>query len=160
MSWDYDRSLERIRHHLDSIGEIEVAKLKREADLGKLLSETKCREIYGAHVYVGVSNFPQLASDGAYSEDDYKRLIRGVHLYQREVSRIVENHEMFDGLRVHFQGTKLHALFYRPIDDEEELASRAVLLQLVLKDFVASVFNPAFPDYDPPGGLAPSAAIW
>lgn len=148
MSWDYDESLERIRHHLDNMGEIEVEKLRREADLGKLLSETKCREIFGAHVYVGVTNFAELASEGVYSEDDYKRLIRSIHLYQREVSRIVERDDMFDGLRVHFQGPKLHTLFYRPIDDEEELASRAVLLQLVLKDFVAYVFNPAFPDYD------------
>jgi hypothetical protein len=42
----------------------------------------------------------------------------------------------------------LHALFYRPIDNAKKLASRAVLLQLVLKDFVTTVFNPAFPDYD------------
>lgn len=149
MSWDYDESLERIRHHLDDMGEIEVEKLTREADLGNLLSETKCRDVCGAHVYVGVTNFAKLASEGAYSEDDYKRLIRAIHLYQREVSRIVERDEMFDGLRVHFQGPKLHALVYRPIDDGEDLASHAVLLQLVLKDFVASVFNPAFPDYDP-----------
>lgn len=149
MGWNYDESLERIRHHLDNMGEIEVEKLRREADLGNLLSETRCREVYGAHVYVGVTNFAKLASEGTYFENDYKRLIRGIHLYQREVSRIVERDEMFDGLRVHFQGPKLHALFYRPIDDGEVLASRAVLLQLVLKDFVASVFNSAFPDYDP-----------
>jgi class 3 adenylate cyclase len=148
MSWDYERSLERVRHHLDNMGGIEIEKLEREADLEKLLSETCCREIYGAHVYVEVSNFARLASDGTYAEDDYKRLIRGIHIYQREISRIVEKEDMFDGLRVHFQGPKLHALFYRPIDDGEELASRAVLLQLVLKDFVASVFNPAFPNYD------------
>lgn len=149
MGWDYDESLERIRHHLDNMGEIEVEKLKREADLGNLLSEMKCRKVYGAHAYLEVSNFTKLASEGAYSEDDYKRLIRGIHLYQREVSRIVERDEMFDGLRVHLQGPKLHALFYRPVDDGADLASRAVLLQLVLKDFVVSVFNPAFPDYEP-----------
>src|SRR5262249_43630619 len=80
--------------------------------------------------------------------DDYKRLIQGVHIYQREVSRIVEDSEMFNGLRIHFQSPKLHALFYRPIDDGEKLATKAVLLQLVLKDFVKSVFNPAFPHYD------------
>ncbi len=90
----------------------------------------------------------RLASRGFYAQDDYKRLIQGVHIYQREVSRIVEHSAMFDGLRVHFQGAKLHALFYRPIDDAQELATRAVLLQLVLKDFVRSVFNPAFPHYD------------
>lgn len=149
MSWNYDDSVERIRSHLDRMGKIEVQKLKREADLDNLLSETKCREIFGAHVYAEVSNFAELASDGAYSKDDYKRLIRSIHLYQREVSRIVEKDEMFDGLRVHFQGPKLHALFYRPIDNEEALASHAVLLQLVLQDFIENVFNPAFSNYEP-----------
>lgn len=149
MSWNYDESMERIQRHLDNMGEIEVQKLSREADLGKLLSETTCREIYGAHVYVGVSNFAGLASDETYSKDNYKSLIRSLHIYQREVSRIVERDEMFDGIRMHFQGPKLHALFYRPIDDSEKLASSAVLLQLVLKDFVEKVFNPVFPDYEP-----------
>lgn len=145
MSWNKKRSLDRIQKHLDSMGEIEVRKLTREADLEHLLSETTCREIYGAHIYVQVSNFARLASDGLYAQDDYKRLIQGVHIYQREVTRIVEG---LGGTLVHFQGPKLHALFYRPIDNAKKLASRAVLLQLVLKDFVKTVFNPAFPDYD------------
>lgn len=149
MSWDHEKSVNRIQHHLDNMGEIEVKKLKRVADLEKLLSETECRELYGAHVYVEVSNFAGLASDEIYSKEAYKRLVRGIHIYQREVSRIVERDEIFDGLRVHFQGPRLHAHFYRPIDDEEMLASQAVLLQLVLKDFVENVFNPAFSDYEP-----------
>ncbi len=145
MSWDKKRSLDRIQKHLDGMGEIEVKKLAREADLEQLLSETTCREIYGAHVYIQVPNFAHLASNGLYAQDDYKRLIQGVHTYQRAVTRIVEG---LGGTLVHFQGPKLHALFYRPIDNAKKLASRAVLLQLVLKDFVKTVFNPAFPDYD------------
>jgi hypothetical protein len=117
MSWKYRRSQERIEEHLDGLGDITVEKLVREADLHKLLSETNCREIYGAHVYLSVTNFAHLASDGLYAQDDYKRLIRAVHIYQREVARIVEDGSIFDGLRVHFQGPKLHALLYRPIDD-------------------------------------------
>ncbi len=148
MSWNYDKSLERIEAHRDNIGEIEIIKLVREADLNQLLSETCCRQIYGANAYITVSNFPRLASDTSYVDDDYKRLIQGVHIYQREVARILEGSDIFNGLRVHFQGPKLHALFYRPIDNAEKLATNAFLLQLVLKDFVKSVFNPAFPFYE------------
>lgn len=144
MSWNYDRSVSRIQKHLDGMGEIEVRKLKREADLEELLSETQCREIFGAHVYVQVSNFARLASEATDDTQQIKRLIQAVHVYQREVSRIVEWADLFDGTRVHFQGAKLHALFYRPIDDDRELAIRAVLAQLVLRDFVGSVFNEAF----------------
>lgn len=148
MSWNYDKSLERIQKHLDNMGEIEIEELVREADLNNLLSETRCREIHGAHVYLHISNFARLASDGINNSDEYKRLIQAVHIYQREVARIVEHEDKFDGLRVHFQGPKLHALFYRPIRNTEELAIKAFFLLLVLKDFVASVFNPAFPFYD------------
>lgn len=145
MGWDKERSEKRIRKHLDGLGRIEIEKLVRAADLQSLLSETCCREIYGAHVYLPVSNFPHLASE-ITTDAEYRQLIQATHLYQREVSRIVEDVESYEGLRVHFQGPKLHALFYRPIDDGQELAVRALLIQLVLRDFVRNVFNPAFAD--------------
>src|SRR5947207_6496973 len=74
MSWNYDRSIERIRTHVDNIGEITIEKLKREADLEQLLSETNCREIYGAHVYIDVTNFSSLASAATANKEDVKRL--------------------------------------------------------------------------------------
>lgn len=148
MSWNYEDSKKRIEDHTDNMGEIEIMKLARESDLENLLSETKCREIYGAHVYFLISNFTRLASANASDEQEYKRLIQAVHVYQREVARIVEDDDKFDGLRVHFQGAKLHALFYRPIDDTDKIAQKAFFLLLVLKDFIATVFNPAFEFYD------------
>jgi class 3 adenylate cyclase len=146
MSWNQVTSSARIAKHIKSLGDIEVKKLVREADLDQLLSESVCRQIYGAHVYATISNFVALSSDTTLSRDGYARLIRCVHCYQREVSRIVEL--SFDGVRVHFQGPKLHALLYRPIDDGAALATRAVLLQLVLRDFTEHVFNQEFPDYE------------
>jgi class 3 adenylate cyclase len=71
-----------------------------------------------------------------------------VHVYQREVNRIVEDGQGVNGLAIHFQGQKLHALLYRPIDDARVLATRATLLQLILRDFVREVFNVAFPNFD------------
>lgn len=146
MSWNYDDSLKRIGNHLDNMGEIEIEKLVREADLNNLLTETCCREIHAAHIYVYVTNFARIASESVADETEYKRFIQAVHIYQREVSHIVE--AIFEGLRIHFQGPKLHAIFYRPIGKTEKLAMKALLLQLVLKDFVSSVFNPAYPLLD------------
>lgn len=143
MSWNYEVSRERIRKHLEDAGEIEIEKLVRDANLRSLLSETVCREIFGAHVYVDVPNFAKLATE--IDGEEYRRVIQAVHLYQREVSRIVEDEGIFDGVRVHFQGPKLHALFFRPIDAAGDLATKSVLLQAVLREFVDSVFNPAFP---------------
>src|ERR1035437_3945963 len=144
MSWNYDTSLNRVQNHLDGMGEIEVEKLVRDADLNSLLSETTCRDIFGAHVYADVPNFADLATMTAEGED-YRRIIQALHIYEREVARIVEGEDIFDGVRIHFQGAKLHALFFRPIDDAEEIATRAVLLQMVLRHFLCCVFNPEFP---------------
>ncbi|MGI8495422.1 MAG: adenylate/guanylate cyclase domain-containing protein [Pyrinomonadaceae bacterium] len=148
MSWNYDKSKVRIKKHAGILEEIQIEKLTREADLNNLLTETCCREIHGAHVYVHVSNFAKMATEKVSDEKEYKRFIQAVHIYQREVARIVEHADKFSGLRVHFQGAKLHALFYRPIDKTEKLAIKAFFLQLVLKDFVDDVFNPAFPFHD------------
>lgn len=144
MSWNYNISMNRVQAHLDGMGEIEVEKLVREADLHSLLSETCCREIFGAHVYFDVPNFAVLAA-AAHEGEDYRRVIQALHLYEREVARIVEGETVFDGVRIHFQGAKLHALFYRPIDDAAEIAALAVLLQMVLRHFACCVFNPEFP---------------
>jgi len=143
MSWNYQTSLDRIQNHLKTLSEIQVEKLVRDADLYALLSETNCRDIFGAHVYIDVSNFSKLASE--IEVEEYRRIIQAIHRYHREVARIVETEELFDGVRIHFQGPKLHALFFRPIDSSQDLANKAVLLQIVLRHFVASVFNPAFP---------------
>lgn len=143
MSWDYNTSLERVETHLQNMGEIEVEKLVRDADLHNLLSETCCRDIYGAHVYLDIPNFADLATMTAEGED-YRRVIQALHIYEREVARIVEE-EIFDGVRIHFQGAKLHALFFRPIDDSEEIAARAVLLQAIVRHLVCCIFNPEFP---------------
>ena len=145
MSWNYGRSKERVQEHAASIGKITVEKLTKEADLEALLSETNCRQIFGAHLYFNISNFAALASAATDNKDEMRRLVQAVHIYQREVTRIVEATDTFDAVRVHFQGPKLHALMYRPIDDGKKLSSRAVLLALVLRDFTRSVFNPAFP---------------
>jgi class 3 adenylate cyclase len=162
MSWDYEKSLGRIQKHLDGLGEIEIEDLVREADLNSLLSETKCRGVVGAHVYTYVANFPQMATAYADDEAEYKRFLQAVHLFQREVSRIVEDVDKFNGLRIQFQGPKLHALFYRPIKDTRQLAILALFLQLVLKDFTNKVFNSAFPfsdDFTIAGGADVGYAI-
>ena len=143
MGWNRDRSLQRISEdleRLDADGGVEVEKLKKEMDLQNL-TDKKCREIYGAHVYATVSNFPEHASAAPTQENDYKKFIRSVHSYQSVVVHIVE--QLFDAAFVHFQGPKLHAVVYRPIDDSKKIADKALLLQLALHDFAKNVFNDA-----------------
>ncbi|HKU81102.1 MAG TPA: adenylate/guanylate cyclase domain-containing protein [Candidatus Tumulicola sp.] len=48
---------------------------------------------------------------------------------------------IFDAAFVHFQGPKVHAIVYRPIDQATKIADKAVLMQLALHDFAKNVFN-------------------
>ena len=45
MSWNYQTSLEQIQKYLAGLGEIQVEKLVRDADLYALLTPTNCRQI-------------------------------------------------------------------------------------------------------------------
>ncbi len=153
MSWEYDKSIKRIQQHLDTMSKIEIYPFSKTDDLEELLKETICREIYGTHVYVAVPNFARVASLGSGKANEYQRLIQAVHLYQRAVTQLVE---LFGGKCIHFQGAKLHALFYQPrrqrafkrgAQKRRQLSTQAVLFELALKEFVQTIFNPAFPGF-------------
>ncbi len=144
MSWNYQRSYRRIQEHLRGMQPIDISDLTKEMKLEQVVSENQCKRIYGVHVYALLTNFSHLASS-IPEGDAYRKLIIAVHLYQKEVFRIVE--QVFGGTCVHFQGPKLHALLYQPFHNKQALATRAVLLQLVLNDFVHNVFHEVFSRY-------------
>lgn len=147
MSWNEIRSRERVQKHIESIGEIDLRPLAREvSDLEQLLSETTCRDIFGAHVYIDVSNFDDLSSDSKMARDAYQRLIQATHIYQRELTYIAE--KVFTGYRVHFQGAKAHILYYLPVNDEATISIQAALSMLVFDDFVRNVFNTEYEGYN------------
>jgi len=123
---------------------IDVSDLTKSMDLEHVVSENQCKRIFGVHVYATLTNFAQLASS-LPEGDGYKDWVIALHLYQQEVFHIVEH--LFGGYFVHFQGAKLHAVLYQPFHDTQALAVRAVLLQLVLDDFVHTVFHSVFPRY-------------
>jgi class 3 adenylate cyclase len=136
MPWNYQTSTDRVRTYLDNLGEIEIEDLDREMDLDNL-TPTKCRKIYGAHVYGEIRNFATAVSD---STVDRKELVQAVHVYQREVARIAN---AVDGVLIAFQGGRAHVLIYRPIRDAGKIAAKAIDLQLILDRF-GIVFNEEF----------------
>lgn len=146
MAWNYDKSYERVQKTHDDlrVEDIELEKLTKTMDLDNL-STKKCRLIYGAHIYANISNFDILLSDSTLKKDDFARLIRCLHVYQKEVTRIVET--VLEGVKIHFQGSKLHALFYKPFDNPEEIAIKSVLCALVIEYLVRYPFSDLFGNY-------------
>ena len=140
MTWNYDESLTRVQKHLDGMGEIEIRPMVREMDL-EHLTETICRDINGAHVYCDVANLSAIVAT-ATDKPTPQRLVQAVHLYQREVARIAD---AAGAVRIHFQGARVHLLVYRPISDPREIASKAVLAQLMI-DRYGQIFSREFSD--------------
>ena len=139
MTWDYQRSYDRVAKHLETMGEIEIEPLVREMDLDNL-SETRCRQIYGSHVYAE-TNLSRLSSEMGDREGQ-RKVVQATHIWQREVGHIAD---VVGAVRIVFQGGRVHLLVYRPIRDAGEIATKSSLLQLVLDRF-GEVFNEEFPD--------------
>jgi hypothetical protein len=145
VTWNYQTSHDRVSAHLRGMGEIEVVPLVREMDFDNL-TETRCRQIFGAHVYAEARSLPQGVTEET-PKDDQREIVQHVHIWQREVARIADT---VGAVRIHFQGGRVHAVVYRPIRDAEAIATKAIALQLIL-DRAALVFNdlfPAMPDLD------------
>lgn len=140
MTWNYQTSHDRVRAHLDGMGEIEVEPLVREMDLANL-SQTRCRQIFGAHVYAEAKSLPEDVNADS-TKGDQQDVVQAVHIWQREVARIAD---AVGAVRIHFQGGRVHLLVYRPIRDQEAIATKAIALQLML-DRASVIFDESFPN--------------
>jgi class 3 adenylate cyclase len=126
MGWNSDRSLERAEAAWDATEGLTVTDLVRETDFDSTALKNP-RRIRAAHVYVDVPGFRHILGD----DEPDPEVARQLHLWGREVTRIVK--EDFYGTKVHFQGPRLHAAIYRPIGNDEEIATRAVLMAAAIR---------------------------
>jgi hypothetical protein len=133
MSWEYDRSVERARAKWAETEGVVVTPLVRETDFD-LIALKEPRLVIGAHVYIEVSNFRDVLGDG----DPDEELLRLHHVWSREITRVVEKD--FDAVKIHFQGPRLHAVVYRPVGRDAEIATTAVLLAAAVRA-TTSEFN-------------------
>lgn len=133
MGWDSSRSLSRAQAKWDETEGLEVTDLVRETDFDSTALKNP-RNVMGAHVYVDVPGFRLLLGSG----DPEPAVARRLHLWAREVTKVVELD--FDATKVHFQGPRLHAVVYRPVNDEAKIALKAVLLAAAVRATIR-VFN-------------------
>lgn len=139
MSWDRNRSLERIKRRWEARDvEITVSKLTREMNLENVTLRNG-RRIQGAHIYATVAGSGKLHR--LDSDDHARSAIQRIALWQAEVAKIAK---VFDVPIVAFQGGRVHLLVYRPIDDDSKIARKAVLLSRAITYMTRKAFNPLF----------------
>lgn len=135
MAWSLESAAGRAAERYEQTEDLVIADVTREIDFD-LISRTKPRRVVGTHFYVDVANFTKQLNGEI--DDDGEALMRLLHIFAREASRIVSAD--FDGQKVHFQGPRLHGIAYRPVSSESEMAVKAVLICLAIRHMVA-VFN-------------------
>lgn len=142
MSWNKEKSRKRITAHDSRIPTIEISRLERKMNLENV-ALGKPKIIDGVHLYAAVANEAAHVTDflDAGDQDAAKKPVRAVHLWQRELSRIVVKD--FDAAKIHLQGTRLHALVYRPVGDQTEIVLRAVALAHAIEITTRRAFNEA-----------------
>ncbi len=139
MSWDYDRSLQRSWTKYEETDGTTVTPVTKKTDFDNI-SLTGPRRVRAAHFYLDVANFTALLGRDPEAGTD-EDMLRRLHLYAREVTRVVEND--LDATKVHFQGAKLHALAYRPVSDDTAMVVKAVLAAAAVRA-TTTVFNHVF----------------
>lgn len=144
MPWNTDTSRQRIARIAAAVPEIVISDLTR----GMTLENVKLanpKRITGVHGYIALANEQRLVDD-LLSVDDHepaRRAARLLHLYQRATGRTAD---AFGAARVHFQGSRLHALTYRPFSDHAEIAARSVAMTLAVDLVIRRALNPALKD--------------
>lgn len=144
MPWNIDRSRSRIAAVAAAIPEIVISDLAREMTLDNV-KLAKPKRITGVHTYIALANEQRLVDDLLSVEDHdvAKRAARRLHLYQRATGRTAD---AFGAARIHFQGSRLHSLTYRPVADHVEIAARAVTMALAVDLLIRRALNPALTD--------------
>ena len=144
MGWTKETSRERVSGIANRIGDVEISDLTREMDLENVTLR-RPKRIRGVHLYLGPSNEKRLVDDllSVDQTDEARRILRRLHLFQRESGRIVRD---FDAAQVHFQGARLHVLTYRPVGDQEEIAVRAVSMAFAIDLAARRALREILPD--------------
>jgi hypothetical protein len=155
MPWNIDSSRDRIARIAAAIPEIVITDLRREMTLDNVKLANPKR-ITGVHSYIALANEQRLVDDllDVENQDAARRAARLLHLYQRATGRTAD---AFGAARIHFQGSRLHSLTYRPFSNHAEIAARAVTMALAVDHVVRRALNPALKD-DPNLSVAAGAA--
>lgn len=134
MSWNKQRSVDRIQDAINAVKTIGVNDLVRDVDLGSLPLTTAYR-VDGVHIYIDILNTRgMLDVANGESEKSHKRLLRFLHLYQR-----VADLELFsktDAVKVDFQNERLHFVLYKPYGNEKRRIAQAVAVAALFKKVI------------------------
>jgi class 3 adenylate cyclase len=142
MGWNEQTSRERVAQHDFHDFEVNVDDLSRTMDFANLGTHD-VRRANGAHIYADVPNFHLAVDDAGADKQKQRKLIRAASVLRRVQGDILKAEDVG---KIQLQTTRLHALCFKPYDDEAKRVTRAVITSITLNSYLYDVFNPIFED--------------
>lgn len=151
MSWNKERSKERVAKNDFSAEKFTVRDLTRELNFANLGSREVLRA-NAVHLYVDVPNFHRLVRDAGNDKEAQKRLLRAASTLRKVEGDMLSEQEI---AKIQMQNARAHGICYKPYDGdkedddagdfEQERVLCAIKAVITLQTYVADVFNQCFP---------------
>jgi hypothetical protein len=153
MGWHEQKSKERVQKNDFSDFEVNVQDLARSMDFHNLGAKD-VRRVQGCHIYADTPNFHAAVDDAANDKQKQRKLIRAASVLRRMQGELLAEEGIGDIQR---QTVRLHALNYKPYNDQAKRAKGAVLFAITHNTYVCEGFNRIFAevrDFDSAVGIA------
>ena len=142
MSWNEERSRERVKSNDFKDYEINVSDLSTSRDF-RTLGTKEVRRVNGVHIYADIPNFHEAVGDTGNDKQKQRKLVRAASVLRKIQRDLLEHDDIGDIQR---QSARIHSLNYKPYDDQAERAKRAVIYAITYNSYVHDVFNDVFSD--------------
>lgn len=148
MAWNEQESKKRVDNNDFHDLDVNVADLSRKMDFANL-GKKDVRRADAAHLYADIPNFHLAVTDAGADKEKQKKLIRAASVLRKVQTDLLKSSDLIGNQelgRIQLQAARLHALCYKPYDDEAKRARNAVVMGISLNTYIYDVFNPAFTD--------------
>lgn len=147
MSWNEQRSKQRVKDNDFHDFEVDVQNLRRAMDFHNLGTKD-VRRVEAVHMYVDVPNFHLAVDDAGNDKQKQRKLVRAASILRKVQGDLLKEDEIGDIQR---QTVRLHALAYKPYDSDDEShesdrVEQAVTHAITHNTYVLEVFNEMFKD--------------
>lgn len=152
MPWNEKESQQRVDDNDFHDFEVTVSELSKTMDFANL-STKDVRRAAAAHLYVDIPNFHLHVTDAGSDKNKQRKLLRAASVLRTIQTELLKSPDLVsdDPLgRIQLQAARLHALCFKPYDDEAKRASRAVATAITMNTYVSCVFNQVFSDLERP----------
>jgi class 3 adenylate cyclase len=148
MPWNEKQSKERVDNNDFHDFEINVADLAKTMDFSNLGTKD-VRRANAVHLYADVPNFHLQVADAGADKSKQKKLLRAASILRKIQTDLLKSSDIVgeEALgRIQLQAARLHALCYKPYNDEAKRARHSVVMGITLNSYVYEVFNDVFLD--------------